>query len=496
MRTASRVITVGWKRTIWRSFALLLALALSASLAHAADPILGTLFGADRSRGQDVTFTRPDGRRVTDFAGVLLVDLTSPVQKRVGMFCIEVNVATRAGTDYQNGDPITTLPSGKEILYLLSTYPASSITTPVEGAAVQMAIWQFTDGVDLTTIVDANADVRTRAIQLANEASNAPSRTIRSATLDLTIAPPNASVGIGQTQTFTVSAGAGGAGLTVSIAVAGPGQLAGGAQQATVTLDAQGNATFDVTVVGAGQVSINATLQYTVDAGTIFDSVGVRRQKLALGEAVPFQATASATLQPSETQTPTATTTGTPATETATTTGTPATETATSTGTPATETATSTGTPATATPTRVFFPTETATPTQGSTETATPTKQRDDDCCDDTATPTTTEETPTSTGETPTSTGETPTSTGETPTDIGLLPRPGEGSATPEGAQTGAAGGTGRPGRLPVTGEGSGTGRALGFALALLLVIAGAAVRRWYTREPQHDRAGRGDNTR
>jgi hypothetical protein len=137
----------------------------------------------------------------------------------------------------------------------------------------------------------------------------------------------------------------------------------------------------------------------------------------------------------------------------------------------------------------VFFPTETATTTQESTATPTATKQRGDDCCDDTATPTTT-------GETPTSTGETPTSVGETPTDTGLLPRPGEGSATPEGAQTGAAGGTGRPGRLPVTGEESGPGRALGFALAILLVIAGAAVRRWYTGEPQRGKAGRGDNTR
>jgi hypothetical protein len=494
MRIASRVFAVHWKRTIWRSFALLLVLLLPLSMALAAGEIQGTLAGADHTRGTNVTITVDGQVKPNTFAGVLLVDLTSPVQQRVGMFCIQVNVPTRAGTNYANNGSIT---SG-EVIYLLSTYPALSITSPAQGAAVQLAIWHFTDPAifDVSSVTDAN--IRAQAQALVQEAENAPPRPVRNAPLSLTITPSTASVMIGQTQTFTLSAGASGAGLTANITVGGPAQLAGGGQQASVALDGQGNGTFDVTVTGAGPVTINASLPYTVDGGTIFTSPN-NRQQLVLAQAVPFTASASATIQPIQsTETPTgtvpatetATVTGTPATETATTTGTPATETATVTGTPATETATTTGTPATETPTRtpVFFPTETATATQGSTETATPTKEKGTNCCDDTATPTTT-------GETPTSVGETPTSIGETPTDIGQLPRPGEGSATPEGTQTGAAGGVRRPGRLPVTGEESNPGRAIGFALAVLLVIAGAAVRRWYSREPHRSQAGRRDNS-
>jgi hypothetical protein len=503
MSITRRGFPIRWSRTIWCSFALLLALLLPVSAALAAGEMTGTLVGADHTRGQDVRFTvNKNGTPtvVTDFAGVLLVDLATPVQQRVGMFCIEATVATRAGTNYQNNGSIIDRPNGKQIVYLLSTYPASGIGSTVEGAAVQLAIWHFTDGVNLNTIVDANADVRTRAITLVNEANAAPDRAIRTAPLSLAINPPTAVVPVGQTQTFTIAAGASGSGLTANYTISGPAQLAGGGQQGSVVLGPNGNGVVDVTVTGLGAVSINASLSYTVDGGTIFQSVGVVRQELVLAQAVPLTASASATIEPAQVtetptgtvpvETPTATPTGVVETPTATPTGTVpvGTPTATPTGVAETPTATPTDDISTATPTGVtrtpdLVPTLTETPTTVE-QTATPTRPGDDDCCDSTETPTGTGETPTGTGETPTAGGETPTGTGETPTAV-----EGQPNLTP-GAPAGGVPRSGQPGRLPVTGEQPSPGRGIGLLLAAVLVIAGLALRRWMPEEARRTNTG------
>jgi LPXTG-motif cell wall-anchored protein len=268
-------------RHLWRTlFILLVCFGVTAPAFAQAAPITGTYTG--RVRGREVTFQQ-NGQPRTVWAGVLNLRLDSG--EDLPIFCIEIDVLVRQGDRYRSNGPIQQLPNGGcKIAYLLEKYPASTATTELEAAARQMAIWVFSDNIDYTTITDTA--LRDRVQALVDEANAAPCPTTQNNIPDLRIEPPTASATAGQKLTYTVHAGPAGAGKTVTITITGPAVLPNGQQQIDLTLDAEGNATFEVTGTGAGESTITAALPYQLVAGTVFVPLedGNRTQRLVIAE--------------------------------------------------------------------------------------------------------------------------------------------------------------------------------------------------------------------
>jgi len=265
---------------MWRVLCcmLLLALLLIASIApvHAAPvQITGTFVGTDV--GRDVTYTFA-GKVQTHWAGSLFFDVDNG--PRVHVFCIQIQVAVRRGDRYRSDGSVTKLVDGCKILYLLVKYPASTATTPDEGAARQLAIWVFSDQLDPNTITDPA--VRSRTIALVNEAKAGQCPAQRIEAPNLTITPPNASAVVGQAVNYTVQAGPQDAGATATVTVTGPATLANGQQQGKVVLDAQGAAPFAVSINGVGNVTVQVTLPYRLSAGIVLSQLdpNVKTQRL------------------------------------------------------------------------------------------------------------------------------------------------------------------------------------------------------------------------
>lgn len=282
-------------RSFWSALLVILMLFSFTAVALAAAPLTGTFVG--KVIGRNVTFDHGGGTR-TSWAGVLRLDLDPPVSQSVPVFCIQVDVLVVAGDDYISDGPVTALPNGCQIRYLLDRYPASSATTVEEAAARQMAIWAFSDGVDLTTIT--STAIRNRAIALRDEA-NLGVQGGCPATLteipDLTLNPPTANGTVGQAMIYTINAAPGGAGLTANITLTGPAQFANGQQQDTVTLDGQGAATFTVTGTAEGNVTVNVSLPYQLDAGLVFShATGPPTQRLVMGDDLNLATSATATI--------------------------------------------------------------------------------------------------------------------------------------------------------------------------------------------------------
>ena len=471
-----------WAWKIGRVAAAFVVFVLMTSVALAAVPTTGTFVGADPTRAQNVTFTNPvTNRQITDGAGVLLLQLDKDVKgdkagPLVDVFCLQVNIVVRRNDTYTSAGPVNGVQGGCYIRYILAHHPASGITTPAEGAAVQLAIWHFSDGLNLNTISDAA--IRARAIVLANEAQTQVDTNgcpgTNAGLASLTITPANATVPQGQPVQLTAQITPAGAAPSVNITVDGGAVLDNGQASATVAFNAQGQAVFTVTNPNAVTVNVNATVPYVMDAGTVFESnrVPTPGQRLVLGENLTLTASAqvqaifqAATPTNTPTETPSATATNTPG-------GPTETPSATATNTPIIG---DTATPsATATATDVPAPTEvpTATPRR-SNPTRTPSFAND--------TPTATA--PVNDNETATITpgsggGEgTPTvvSAAETPT-IGADQTPAA-DVTPN-APVQANADAGKPRSLPNTGDGSGYAAQWLLGIAAVLVLAGVALQR------------------
>jgi LPXTG-motif cell wall-anchored protein len=482
MKTANRLLAHLHRHSLWRVACVALGILLLTSTAFAAQPLTGTFRG--KVIGRYVNFTNLNNRVVTDWAGVLglQLDRDAPgdgLGPLVPVFCIEVNVLVRGGDRYVSDGPVTALHGGCQIRYLLDRYPASTATTADEAAARQLAIWHFSDDIDLTTVQEAV--VRTRAIALADEAALAvalggcPSSqtTIPSLTID----PPTANVSTGQVVKYTVTVDPASAAQSIDIIISGSATLQNGLQQATLPL-AQGVATFSVVNPIAGTSTITARLPYVLDAGTVFSPINGSRptQRLVMGDRISL--IANATVQATwaqATATPIATTpTATPSTG-----GSP-------TATPSTGSS-PTATPFTAdTPTITPFTadTPTTTPSTGGSPTAAPPTPGN-------APPPATPTRRPSNGTQPTRTPATQSTPEGTPSNGATSPPDsGIGSTAPTPTPTGGIGAAGgpssgggangnqqiRPSQLPNTG-GSGSTAAGMISVAVLLIVCGVWLR-------------------
>jgi len=483
-RVGQQIIYAVSRRRRWRMLSILLLYVLLSSSALAAQPLTGTFKG--KVLGQFVKFTKPDGTPVNDWAGVLALQLDRAAQgdglgPLVPVFCIELNVVVRTGDDYIGDGAVTPLHGGCQIRYLLAKYPASTAGTPAEAAARQLAIWHFSDDLNLDTVQDAA--IRLRAIVLANEAIVGVARNgcpgTQAGISQLSIDPPLVTVQPGQPATYTVRVAPPDAAQSVTIKVDGTAVLANGQQEITLALN-QGVATFDVSNPIEGTSTVTAILPYQLDAGTVFSPINANHptQRLVMGDQVAL--TANATVEarwqngtPTPTNTPGSSPTETPSSlPTDTPTPTP--------GSPSADTPTST--PPSITPAQVpdLTPTATATPQIATTPTpdhptATPRPRKRK-----TATPQVSNITPIP---------ETPTplaGQGATP----VLPTPSN-EVTPGGDTSDTSGGSQasvpRPRSLPRTTAAGGPRQAI-FYLGLALVAIGLVVRRRARQRP-HDKA-------
>jgi hypothetical protein len=308
MNIAQQILSRSRRRWAVSLICALLALSLTLPNTLAAGPLTGTFISRttdpiDQLRGQFIHFVRPGETNLfRDWAGVLRLQLDKntpgdglgPI---VFVFCIQLFVVVSHGNIYISSGPVTNLPNGKYIRYLLAKYPANGVAAgdPAEGAARQLAIWSFSDNLDLNTIQEPL--IKARAIAIATDVrtyvdTNGPPPT-NSGPATVTITPPTATLPQGQPATFTVTVAPPTAATTIDISVDGTALLDNGQQRATLPLS-QGAATFHVTNPNAGTANVTAVLTYLIDAGTVFDPRGGRQtQRLVLGDGISQSATAT-----------------------------------------------------------------------------------------------------------------------------------------------------------------------------------------------------------
>jgi len=144
------------------------------------------------SNGSNVTFQFPTGTNKSVWAGTLSGELNGIAAK---FYCIDIshNLAT-----YSVSNPNEYTDDGSTnqyISYILNNYaPFNGTATNNEAAAVQIAIWHFSDGVDASTVT--NTTIKNRALAIIADANaNSNSGSILSTLL---FNPTSQSLPVGQ----------------------------------------------------------------------------------------------------------------------------------------------------------------------------------------------------------------------------------------------------------------------------------------------------------
>ncbi|HHH41419.1 MAG TPA: DUF11 domain-containing protein, partial [Chloroflexi bacterium] len=144
-----------------------------------------------------------------------------------------------------------------------------------EMAARQAAVWYFSDGFqpDPNTTIGQRAWEIIQAVPADACAADAP---------NIVITPASTVNPVGASQTFTVTVTQGGtpvAGRQVTLATS-----QGTLSTDVVTTDANGEATFTLSLGMAGTAHITASATLSLPVGTVFVGVDTNKQKLVLGE--------------------------------------------------------------------------------------------------------------------------------------------------------------------------------------------------------------------
>jgi LPXTG-motif cell wall-anchored protein len=265
------------------------ALTALAGTSYAAQPLTGTFKGA--LIGRDVTYTQ-GGKEIRQYAGVLRLQIDNG--PTLPVYCIEQTIRVSVGDRYRSDGPVQQLRNGCQIRYLLDKYPASTAKNKDEAAARQLAIWTFSDGFDPSTLTEA--PLRDRVLALVDEAKSAPCPKTRDTIPDITLEPATANSPIGQKVTYTLRISPPDSATAVKVKVSGPARLDNGQQEADISLDAQGVATFNVTGTGDGSSNVTVDLPYQLDSGVIFSPIDTsqKTQRLVMAQKQGFTTTATA----------------------------------------------------------------------------------------------------------------------------------------------------------------------------------------------------------
>ncbi len=160
-------------------------------------------------KGSNVTFTNPyTNNNVTYWAGTFTGTLDNNPAK---FYCIDIRKYLAFYTPSQPHTYTDSNYTPSQITYILNNYypyktypyPGSASTVQKEAAAVQFAIWYFSDGVDANTIT-SNADIKNRALAIIADANANAGSTLPVSTL--LFLPASQNVATGTTVTFQVAA--------------------------------------------------------------------------------------------------------------------------------------------------------------------------------------------------------------------------------------------------------------------------------------------------
>jgi len=205
-------------------------------------------------------------------------------------YCINLHIYTYLGLSYTRGSDL----NNAEISYILNNYypvvaeKPSGMSAEFKGAAVQLAIWHYSDNLDISSggtpseIFDAARSI------IADTDSNYLK------TYSLSFDPLSA-ICVGSEMTIRARLTLGSSpvqGKSVSFSVAGSNTATG-----TATTDSDGYATFKYIPQVGGKDAITATVQDIIPAGVIWVSQGY--QALVMAKKNPLSNLVSLSVNPS-----------------------------------------------------------------------------------------------------------------------------------------------------------------------------------------------------
>ncbi|KAA9135941.1 thioester domain-containing protein [Microbacterium caowuchunii] len=260
---------------------------------------------------QDPTAAYPDAppagyTGVSTFAGTIITRAVSDPSLTAEMYCINLGVQTASGVGYESGTwDESNVSNIGYVTYILNNYfpttgaPASLGSDDERAAAVQAAIWYFTDGFVLSAGTSA---VRTAAAAIVADAqTNGP--VVEPPAPEVSIAPPTASAPVGAAAgPFTVTA-ENAAQVTVSVP-AGYAMFAdAGATQPIANDSAVASGTqiwVTSTSTVANETTLRARAVVTVQRGQVYLYDGntpgrTDAQRLILADTTELDALAEAT---------------------------------------------------------------------------------------------------------------------------------------------------------------------------------------------------------
>ncbi len=237
----------------------------------------------------DIHFTNPaDGNTVHVYAGTFKGTIDG---QATDFYCIDLQHHLAFNEDYEdNGN------TSSPITYILNNYypyhtrSDQLSSTSHEAAAVQAAIWHYSDNIDVSTI--DRADVKARAQAIIADADTSSGNTQTPSTLVITPATQNLT--FGATADFTVTVkdinGDPVPNVTVNLSTTD-----GTLNTNSVTTDNNGEATFSLTQGNASTAVVTATATTTIPFGTKYTHKAAPNDKQKLVLATPVQSTATAT---------------------------------------------------------------------------------------------------------------------------------------------------------------------------------------------------------
>ncbi len=242
---------------------LLASTALDARSVRASVACLGGDFGS-QVQGQGVTTSHPN---VTGGHGLYTGSLRASIDNvtPVELYCVDIDRYLCYPTCYSQGPDV----SSQQIVWILNNYypsvpsePASLPTTAERGAAVQLAVWHFSDGVDISSGGSPLAvfDAARAIIAAANTASVPATPSAVNLLSGSTTHTPGQQHCV--TATVLDQNNVPMSGVSVAFAVSGANAASGGG-----TTDGSGQVTFCYTGTFTGDDDLTATVNYMIPVG-------------------------------------------------------------------------------------------------------------------------------------------------------------------------------------------------------------------------------------